>query len=112
MIGYKQRIKEFISTEHIGSEVEIYGWVRTFRNNQFLSVNDGSTIVNLQVVLTPGDFDEELTRKLSTGAAVRAKGKLKESQGSGQDTELVAMELEVFHSITETGIQQCIPISS
>lgn len=96
MIGYKQRIKEFLTTEHVGSEIEIYGWVRTFRNNQFLSVNDGSTINNLQVVLKAGEFDDELLKKLSTGAAVKAKGVLTESQGSGQVTELLASELEVL----------------
>ena len=96
MIGYKQRIKEFITAEHIGSNVEIYGWVRTFRNNQFLSVNDGSSIQNLQVVVNEGVVSEELMKKLSTGAAVRASGKLLESQGKGQITELVAEELEVL----------------
>jgi asparaginyl-tRNA synthetase len=96
MIGYKQRIKEFITAEHIGSDIEIYGWVRTFRNNQFLSVNDGSTIQNLQVIVKEGVVSEELMKKLSTGAAVRAKGKLLESQGKGQITELVAEELEIL----------------
>lgn len=96
MIGYKQRIKEFITAEHIGSDIEIYGWVRTFRNNQFLSVNDGSTIQNLQVIVNEGAVSEELMKKLSTGAAVRAKGKLLESQGKGQITELVAEELEIL----------------
>ena len=96
MIGYKQRIKEFITAEHIGSDIEIYGWVRTFRNNQFLSVNDGSTIQNLQVIVNEGVVSEELMKKLSTGAAVRAKGKLLESQGKGQITELVAEELEIL----------------
>ena len=96
MIGYKQRIKEFITAEHIGSNVEIYGWVRTLRNNQFLSVNDGSSIQNLQVVVNEGVVSEELMKKLSTGAAVRASGKLLESQGKGQITELVAEELEVL----------------
>ncbi|MFK7756384.1 MAG: asparagine--tRNA ligase [Flavobacteriales bacterium] len=96
MIGYKHRIKEFLTADKVGEEIEIYGWVRTFRNNQFLSVNDGSTIKNLQVVLKSGGFDEDLLKKLSTGAAVRAKGVLAESQGAGQATELVADELEVL----------------
>ncbi len=96
MIGYKQRIKEFLTTEHVGSEIEIYGWVRTFRNNQFLSINDGSTIKNLQIVLKPDVVREEVLKRLNTGAAVRAKGTLAESQGAGQATELIAQELEVL----------------
>jgi|GEM_PF-5354682 len=90
MIGYKDRISTFLTKEQVGTTIEIYGWVRTFRNNQFLSVNDGSALQSLQVVLKPDQFPEELTKKLNTGAAVRAKGTLAESQGKGQETELLS----------------------
>ena len=59
--------------------------VRTFRNDRFLAINDGSTIKNLQLVVQREDFDESsLLKQLNTGAAIKAEGKLVESQGGGQ----------------------------
>jgi len=76
--------------------VEVYGWVKTFRNDRFIVINDGSTLQNLQLVIEPEDYDEAFLKKISTGAAVRAKGELVESLGKGQDVEVQVKELEVL----------------
>jgi len=90
------RIKELLNSEEFGSEFVAKGWIRTFRNNQFLALNDGSCLGNLQVVIGINVFDEKIIKKLHTGASVSVKGKLIESVGKGQRVELAATELEVL----------------
>ena len=82
-----------------GKEVEICGWVRTKRGNKqvnFIALNDGSTINNIQIVVDMEKFPEEMMKKVTTGAAIRAKGLLVESTGSGQAREIQATALEVL----------------
>ena len=66
------------------AEITVMGWVRTFRNNQFIALNDGSSNENLQMVLTLGLFEENLLKKITTGASIKAAGKLVASPGKGQ----------------------------
>ena len=89
-------IKAILATGAVGSEIEVKGWVRTFRNNQFISLNDGSTIHNLQIVVDFNQTDETLLKRITTGAAISVSGVLKESQGSGQKVELVAQKIVVL----------------
>lgn len=89
-------IKSILATGVVGSEIEVKGWVRTFRNNQFISLNDGSTIHNLQVVVDFNQTDESLLKRITTGAALHVKGQLKASQGSGQALELIAKDVNVL----------------
>jgi asparaginyl-tRNA synthetase len=96
MFNKRSRIKELLQQPADGREVTVMGWVRTFRNNQFLAVNDGSTNTNLQVVLELGKFDEALLKRLSTSSSVRAIGSIVPSQGKGQTMELKASSLEVL----------------
>ncbi len=82
-----------------GTEVTVKGWVRTKRGNKnvaFIALNDGSTIHNIQVVADVARFDEELLKSITTGACIRATGRLVESLGSGQPVEIQADELEVY----------------
>ena len=72
------------------------GWVRTFRNNQFIALNDGSTNSNLQVVLELGKFDDSLLKRITTGAALKVSGILVPSLGKGQKVELKAQLVEVL----------------
>lgn len=74
----------------------VMGWVRTFRNNQFISINDGSCLANIQVVADSGKFGEELTKRITSGAGIRVKGMLITSQGKGQNVELIAEEIEIL----------------
>ena len=91
----RKSIKELISTEPIGEVVEINGWVRTFRNNQFLALNDGSTIQNLQLVIDRDNTPEDVLRKITTGAAITGKGEIVASQGAGQSIEMVVQVIEI-----------------
>lgn len=89
-------IKELLSTDFNLQEVTVNGWVKTFRSNRFIALNDGSTLNNIQCVVDFENFDEALLRKVSTGAAIKIKGTLVESQGRGQTVEIQVSELEVL----------------
>ena len=93
-----KRIKEILQ-ETPGGEVLVKGWVRTKRGNKnvaFIALNDGSTINNLQVVCDLAAFDEELLKKVTTGACLAVTGPLVASVGSGQAVEVQARTIEVL----------------
>ncbi len=90
------RIKELLKSEEFGKEVIVKGWVRTFRNNQFIAINDGSSINNIQAVVDFENTDEALLKRVTTGAAVRVKGQLVESLGKGQRVEIKVNELTIL----------------
>ncbi len=90
------KIKALIDGNYIGKEVIVMGWVRTFRNNQFAAINDGSTIKTLQVVVDYENTDPALLKRITTGSSISAKGMVIESQGRGQTIELVANTIEVL----------------
>jgi len=92
----KQSIKEILRIKPIGQEVTVYGWVRTFRNNQFAAVTDGSCMQTIQVVLDHENTDPAFLKRITTGCALMAKGTLIESQGKGQDVELKASLVDVI----------------
>jgi len=77
-------------------EVEVKGWVRTFRANRFIALNDGSTINNIQCVVDFENTDETLLKRITTGAAVHVKGNLIESQGKGQNVEISVTSIEIL----------------
>ena len=82
-----------------GEKITVNGWVRTKRGNNsvmFIALNDGSTVHNLQLVLDPAKFDENLLKQISTGASIRATGVLVASQGSGQAVELQTEAIELY----------------
>ncbi|MFN0033183.1 MAG: asparagine--tRNA ligase [Flavobacteriales bacterium] len=79
-----------------GTEVTVKGWVRTFRNDQFIAVSDGTTIKTLQIVVKKEEQDEAKLKKLNTGACISATGKLEKSLGKGQEIELIAHTLEIL----------------
>lgn len=89
-------IKELLSSNLSLQEVTINGWVKTFRSNRFIALNDGSTINNIQCVVDFENFDESLLKKVSTGAALKISGTLVESQGRGQSVEIQVKELTVL----------------
>lgn len=90
------RIKQLLQGNDIGTAVTVKGWVRTFRNNQFLAINDGSCLTNLQIVIDYTNFDEKTIKRLHTGASISATGVLTESQGKGQNVELKASRLDIL----------------
>jgi asparaginyl-tRNA synthetase len=88
-------IKELLQTLPSKDEIEVNGWVRTFRSNRFIALNDGSTINNIQCVVDFEQFNEDLLKKITTGTALKIKGILVESLGKGQSVEIQAHEIFV-----------------
>ncbi len=96
----KTTVKDLLSTpELMGTEVEAKGWVRTRRGNkhvQFVQLNDGSSVNNIQVVLDMTRFTDEQLKPVTTGSSVRVTGKLVESMGKGQTSEIQADTIELY----------------
>ncbi|MBN8692325.1 MAG: asparagine--tRNA ligase [Bacteroidetes bacterium] len=90
------KIKEILGLSPQNQEITVKGWVRTFRNNQFIALNDGSTNNNLQVVVDFNNTPETILKRITTGAAIAATGTLIASQGKGQTVELVAKSVEII----------------
>ena len=90
------KIKDLLSWEPKEQEVIVMGWVRTFRNNQFIALNDGSTNNNIQVVAELGKFDEALLKRITTSASLKVTGTLIPSLGKGQKMDLVAKSIEIL----------------
>jgi asparaginyl-tRNA synthetase len=90
------KIKEILASDKTGYTVTVKGWVRTFRNNQFVALNDGSTLATLQLVVDKECISEEILKRITTGAALKAEGLVKESQGAGQKLEIVVENLVVL----------------
>ena len=92
----RTRIKDLLNTTEFGQQVIVMGWVKTFRNNQFISINDGSSINNIQAVVDFNSTDESLLKRLTTGAAISVEGELIESMGKGQRVEVKVSKLEIL----------------
>ena len=95
----RTKIIDVLQSTEYGKEVCVKGWVRTHRSSKavdFIALNDGSTIKNVQVVVDPTKFDELLLKDITTGACICAEGTLVESQGAGQSSEIQATKLEVY----------------
>ncbi|WP_233559720.1 asparagine--tRNA ligase [Taibaiella sp. KBW10] len=86
----RTKIKDILTSEQVDYSVNLKGWVRSFRNNQFIALNDGSIIHNIQVVINPETTDESLLKSIQTGAALSIEGTVIASQGKGQTVEVVA----------------------
>jgi len=84
MFNDRIRIREVLNSEMTNHTITVMGWVRTFRNNQFIALNDGSTIHNLQVIAELGRYDDALLRRITTGAALKVTGEIIASPGKGQ----------------------------
>ncbi|WP_172919929.1 asparagine--tRNA ligase [Capnocytophaga canis] len=89
-------VKKLLSEGKIAQDVTLKGWVRTFRSNRFIALNDGSTIENVQVVVDFENTSEELLKRITTGAAVEIHGSVVESQGKGQSIEVQASNVIVL----------------
>lgn len=90
------RISDLINNPKIGSEVLVKGWVRTFRSNRFIAINDGSTINNIQAVVDFEKEDETQLKRITTGSSIAVIGEVVESQGKGQSIEIVVKSFEIL----------------
>ena len=93
-----EKIKSILQSKPTGQQCSAQGWVRTFRANRFIALNDGSTIENLQCVVNFEQLDESVLKQITTGTALQLQGTLVESQGSGQQLELKVKEITVLGS--------------
>ncbi|MEO8108469.1 MAG: asparagine--tRNA ligase [Ginsengibacter sp.] len=96
MFNNRIRIKAVLDSDMIDKKITVMGWVRTFRNNQFIALNDGSTNNNLQIVAELGHFDETLLKRITTGASIKVSGEIISSLGKGQEVELKAATIEIL----------------
>lgn len=90
------KVKDLLNSTKSVDEVSVKGWVRTFRNNQFIALNDGSVIHNIQCVVDFENTPAETLKRVTTGAAVSIQGNLVESKGSGQKYEIQVTNLEIL----------------
>ena len=89
-------VAELLSQNNTAQEVEIKGWVRTFRANRFIALNDGSSLNNIQCVVDFENTDEAILKRITTGAAVHIKGDLVESLGKGQNVEINVTSISIL----------------
>lgn len=92
----REKIKDLLSATAFDKEVKVMGWVRTFRNNQFIALNDGSCMGNIQIVVDFSNTPEELLKRITTGAAISVSGTLVESLGKGQKVDIKAKSIEIL----------------
>lgn len=95
----RTKVVDVLGRTDFGAIVNVRGWVRTHRSSKsvdFIALNDGSTIKNVQIVVDPSKFDPETLKQITTGSCISANGELVQSQGAGQSVELQCRELEVY----------------
>ena len=95
----RTKVVDVLARKDFGTIVNVKGWVRTHRSSKavdFIALNDGSTIKNVQIVVDPSKFDAETLKQITTGSCINVNGELVESQGAGQTVELQCRELEVY----------------
>lgn len=105
---HSYKIKTVLNNHTIGQEIHVKGWVRSFRSNRFIQLNDGSTIHSLQAIVDFEQFDESTLKKITTASAIGLKGILVESQGSGQAVELQVSEIEIIGEANPDDVQRTI----
>ena len=95
----RTKVVDVLKRTDFGAIVNVKGWVRTHRSSKavdFIVLNDGSTIKNVQIVVDPSKFDEETLKQITTGACINVNGELMESQGAGQTVEIQGREIEIY----------------
>lgn len=91
----RHKVVNILTEKPVGQEVLVCGWIRTFRNNQFAALSDGSTLHTLQLVIDRENTSESELKRITTGAAIRATGQIVESQGRGQSVEMHVTDFKI-----------------
>ncbi|WP_372766330.1 asparagine--tRNA ligase [Lutibacter sp.] len=92
----RSNVAELLNSTNFLQEVNLKGWVRTFRANRFIALNDGSTINTIQCIVDFENTDERILKRITTGAAISIKGILIESLGKGQQVEIQVSKIEIL----------------
>jgi asparaginyl-tRNA synthetase len=95
-MSQRTKIKALLESEQTGIEVTVKGWVRAFRQNRFIALNDGSTNSNIQIVVDFENTDPAVLKRITFGAAISVTGELTPSLGQGQKVEIIAKEIEIL----------------
>lgn len=103
-----KNVVELLESDHILQDYKVNGWVRAFRSNRFIALNDGSCLSNLQCVVDYENTDEEILKSITTGAAVSIIGTLKESEGKGQRVELEVKSIEILGNADPEDVKKTI----
>lgn len=104
----REKIAAVLGSSDVGRTVQVKGWVRAFRANRFIALNDGSTINNIQAVVDFENFDEAILKKVTTGAAIAVTGELVESQGAGQSVEIQVSAIDIIGEAHPDDIQKTV----
>lgn len=95
----RTKVVDALSCTDFGKDINVRGWVRSHRSSKavdFIALNDGSTIKNIQIVVDPTTIDADTLKNITTGACISATGTLVESQGKGQTSEVQCKEIEIY----------------
>ncbi len=104
-----ERIKiKYALEQEAGSKIKVKGWVRAFRSNRFIALNDGSTINNIQIVIDTNQLEKTIVDQISIGASISVTGDLVESQGKGQKVEIIAQQIEILGIANPEDVQKTI----
>ena len=90
------QIKSILNDDYVGKNITVYGWVKTFRSNRFINLNDGSCLNDLQCVVDYEKLEESKLSKINTGACIKVEGEIVKSQGRGQNIELIANSIDIL----------------
>ncbi|WP_347373831.1 asparagine--tRNA ligase [Aequorivita sp. Q41] len=104
----QKTIHELLKSEPTHHEIAVRGWVRSFRSNRFIALNDGSTINTLQCVVDFENFEEEILKKVTVGAAIEVSGILVESQGQGQTVEIQVSKITILGEANPEDVKRTI----
>lgn len=96
MYNQRTKIKALLATEPLHTQVSVMGWVRNFRNNQFIALNDGSTIHTIQIVIELGSLSDDMIKRITVGSCIKAQGEVIPSMGKGQKIEIKAHAIEIL----------------
>ena len=95
----RTKIIDALQCTEYGKDINVKGWVRSHRNSKavdFIALNDGSTINNIQIVVDPTSMDADTLKSITTGACISVVGTLVQSQGAGQTVEIQSKEIEIY----------------
>ena len=90
------QIKSILNNNYVGKNIIVYGWVKTFRSNRFINLNDGSCLNDLQCVVDYEKLEESKLSEINTGACIKVEGEIVKSQGQGQNIELIANSIDIL----------------
>ena len=89
-------IKSIFKIKNVGDNVSISGWVKTFRSNRFIALNDGSCLEDIQCVINFEEIDNEILSKINTGTSLNIEGEIVKSQGKGQSIEILVKKINIL----------------